>query len=70
MKPAVSPGEPFAGYRVESMVGRGGMGVAYRATALSLERPIALKPIAPELAENETFRACFRREPKLAAAPR
>ena len=59
MKPAVSPGEPFAG-----------MGVAYRATDLSLERPIALKPIAPELAENETFRACFRREPNLAAAPR
>ena len=52
------------------MVGRGGMGVVYRATDLSLERPIALKLIAPELAENETFRARFLREPKLAAAPR
>ena len=51
MKFAVGPGELFAGYRVESMVGRGGMGVIYRATDLSLERPIALKLIAPELAE-------------------
>ena len=70
MKFAGGPGELFAGYRVESMVGRGGMGVIYRATDLSLERPIALKLIAPELAENETFRARFLREPKLAAAPR
>jgi hypothetical protein len=67
MRFAVGPGELFAGYRVESMVGRGGRGVVYRATDLSLERPIALKPIAPELAENESFRACFRREPKPAA---
>ena len=54
----------FAGYRIDSLVGRGGMGVVYRATDLSLERPIALKLIAPELAENETFRARFLREPK------
>ena len=68
MKAAVGPGELFAGYRVESMVGRGGMGVVYRATDLSLERPVALKLIAPELAENDSFRTRFLREPKLAAA--
>src|SRR5687767_6306998 len=58
----------FAGYRVESVVGRGGMGVVYRATGLSLERPVALKLIAPELAGNERFRARFPREPRLAAS--
>ena len=68
MKAAVGPGELFAGYRVESMVGRGGMGVVYRATDLSLQRPVALKLIAPELAENERFRERFLREPRLAAS--
>ncbi len=61
-------GTTFAGYRVESLVGRGGMGVVYRATDLSLERPVALKLIAPELAEDERFRARFLREPRLAAS--
>jgi ABC-type branched-subunit amino acid transport system substrate-binding protein/DNA-binding beta-propeller fold protein YncE len=68
MKAAVTPGSTFAGYRVESLVGRGGMGVVYRATDLSLERPVALKLIAPELAEDERFRERFLREPRLAAS--
>jgi serine/threonine protein kinase len=46
---AIGPGAMFAGYRVEALVGRGGMGVVYRATDLSLERPMALKLIAREL---------------------
>ena len=65
---AIEPGATFAGYRVESVVGRGGMGVVYRAWDLSLERPVALKLIAPELAEDERFRARFLREPRLAAS--
>jgi ABC-type branched-subunit amino acid transport system substrate-binding protein/streptogramin lyase len=68
MKAAFTPGTTFAGYRVESIVGRGGMGVVYRATDLSLERPVALKVIAPELAEDERFRDRFLREPRLAAS--
>ena len=65
---SLSPGSTFAGYRVESLVGRGGMGVVYRAMDLSLHRPVALKLIAPELAENQRFRARFLREPRLAAS--
>jgi DNA-binding beta-propeller fold protein YncE len=68
MKAAFSPGTIFAGYRVDSLVGRGGMGVVYRATDQSLERPVALKLIAPELAEDERFRVRFLRESRLAAS--
>ena len=68
MKAAIGPGMIFAGYRVEELVGRGGMGVVYRATDLSLERPVAIKLVAPELAEDERFRERFLREPRLAAS--
>jgi ABC-type branched-subunit amino acid transport system substrate-binding protein len=68
LKATFTPGTTFAGYRVDSLAGRGGMGVVYRATDLSLERPVALKLIAPELAENERFRDRFLREPRLAAS--
>ena len=68
MKAAFTPGTNFGSYRVDSLVGRGGMGVVYRATDLSLERPVALKLIAPELAQNEHFRERFLREPRLAAS--
>ena len=68
MKATFTPGTTFAGYRVDAPVGRGGMGIVYRATDLSLGRPVALKLIAPELSENERFRARFLREPRLAAS--
>ncbi len=68
MKAAFTPGTNFAGYRVEALVGRGGMAVVYRARDLSLERPVALKLIAPELAGDKSFRKRFLREPRLAAS--
>ena len=68
MTARLAPGSGFAGYRIESFVGRGGMGVVYRATDLSLDRPVALKLIAPELADDERFRERFLREPRLAAS--
>jgi ABC-type branched-subunit amino acid transport system substrate-binding protein len=68
MSVEVVPGSTFAGYRVESLVGRGGMGVVYRARDLSLDRPVALKLVAPELAQDERFRARFLKEPRLAAS--
>ncbi len=68
MKAAFGPGTTFPNYQVESLLGRGGMGIVYLARDLSLERPVALKLIAPELAQDEQFRARFLREPKLAAS--
>ena len=57
-----------AGYRIEAVLGRGGMGVVYLATQLSLDRPVALKVIAPELAGDVTFRERFKRESRIAAS--
>jgi ABC-type branched-subunit amino acid transport system substrate-binding protein len=65
---ALDAGAAFAGYRIEEEVGRGGMGVVYRAIDTRLERPVALKLVAPELAEDQRFRERFLRESRLAAS--
>ncbi|MEX2420796.1 MAG: protein kinase [Actinomycetota bacterium] len=61
-------GSEFAGYRIESMLGRGGMGVVYLAEHLGMGRKVALKVLAPDLAEDERFRERFVRESRLAAS--
>ena len=61
-------GTEIAGYRIEALVGRGGMGVVYRAHDMALDRPVALKLIAPAPAESERFRARFLRESRIAAS--
>jgi Protein kinase domain len=61
-------GSELAGYRIEALIGRGGMGVVYRAVDLRLGRKVALKLLAPELVENEAFKVRFDRESRLAAA--
>jgi predicted Ser/Thr protein kinase len=60
--------ETVAGYRIEAVAGRGGMGVVYRARQLALDRVVALKLIAPELSGDEAFRARFARESRIAAS--
>jgi hypothetical protein len=62
------PGDVFAGHRIEGVAGRGGMGVVYRAIQIDLDRPVALKVIAPHLAQDEAFRERFVGESRTAAA--
>ena len=61
----VGIGSDFLGYRIEELIGRGGMGVVYRAFDLRLKRPVALKLVAPSLAQDERFRERFSRESEL-----
>ena len=61
------PGDVVAGYRIESRIGRGGMGVVYLAEHQTLRRRAALKIIAPDLAEDSDFRQRFLREARIAA---
>ena len=61
-------GSVIAGHRIERLVGRGGMGVVYEAVDESLDRTVALKLIAPELAAEPGFRGRFMTESRIAAS--
>ena len=61
-------GTEVAGYRIERLLGRGGMGVVYLAEQLALKRSVALKLLTPEVAEDARFRERFLRESELAAS--
>jgi hypothetical protein len=63
----LAPGTSFAGYRIEAVLGRGGMSVVYLAEHLALGRKVALKLLAPQLADDERFRERFVRESRIAA---
>ena len=68
MEPDAIVGSEVAGYSVESVLGRGAMGVVYVARQRSPARLVALKLIAPAFANDEAFRRRFLREAAAAAA--
>ena len=64
----LAPGTMLGGCRIDGVVGRGGMGVVYRAHQLDLDRDVAVKVIAPELLEDPQNRERFLREARAAGA--
>lgn len=63
-----APGTELAGYRIEELVGRGGMGEVYRAHDPRLDRNVALKVLAPRFAADEEFRERLLLESRIAAS--
>src|SRR3954449_11678207 len=65
---AVIPhGAEVAGYRIGPQLGRGGMGVVYKAHHIRLDRAAAVKVLTPALASNDEFRKRFISESQMAA---
>jgi YVTN family beta-propeller protein len=64
----IAPGVDIGGYRVEELIGRGGMGEVYRAHDGRLDRNVALKILAPRYADDDGFRERLLRESRLAAS--
>src|SRR5215218_2576306 len=64
----LADGDEFAGYKIETRLGRGGMGILFLALEPGLERRVALKLIAPEAAADEVFAQRFAEESRIAAS--
>lgn len=60
-------GTQFGVYRLDALIGRGGMGEVYRAYDTSKDRTVALKLLNVELAQDPTYQERFRRESHAAA---
>ncbi|MGH9720105.1 MAG: protein kinase domain-containing protein [Bryobacteraceae bacterium] len=63
----LAPGTQMATYRIEAVLGQGGMGVVYRALDTKLSRPVAIKFLSHELVDTTTRRR-FQREAQMASS--
>jgi predicted Ser/Thr protein kinase len=61
-KPDPFVGRTFDGFRIDEIIGAGGMGTVYKATQLSLGRPVAIKVLTADLAQDKQFLERFHRE--------
>lgn len=61
------PGHELFGYRIEGVLGKGGMGTVYRALQLSLQRPVALKVLGGRFARQPALAQEFMREARSTA---
>jgi Protein kinase domain/Domain of unknown function (DUF4440) len=64
----LAPGSDFGTWRIDRLIGRGGMGIVYQATDRRLGRPVAIKLIADDHASDTAFRDRFEREAQLTAS--
>ena len=68
MAPELEPGSELAGFRVDRLIAAGGMGAVYLAHDATLRRRVALKVVAPALADDARYRNRFLAEARLAAS--
>ncbi len=64
-RPTIEPGTRIADFVVDALIGTGGMGQVYRANQVGVDRPVALKVLAPQLGADPEFVERFRREARM-----